>query len=322
MSTPTKIWIVIAAVLVVLGGALFVAVMSANQWDFTKLSTSKLVTNNHQISEDFQNISINSDTAKIVLLPSDDETCRVVCYEHEKETHAVAIRDGTLTVSLVDERKWYDHIGINFGAPKVTVYLPKTEYGQLRIKEDTGDIEIAKDFCFDGIDISASTGDVKNYATAKDAIKIKTSTGDISAEGLTAARLDLSVSTGKVTVRSVNCAGEVKIHVSTGDTTLSDVACGSVTSSGSTGDIFLKNVIVAERLSIKRSTGDVTFEGCDAAELKVETDTGWVKGTLLSDKVFIARTDTGKIDVPASVSGGRCEITTDTGNIKISVETR
>ena len=320
MSTPAKIWIVIATVLVLLGVALFVTVMSANQWDFSRLSTSKLVSNSYSVSEDFYDLSINTDTAHIVLLPSDDETCKVICYEHEKETHAVVVSDGRLSISLTDQRKWYDYIGISFGTPKITVYLPKTVYGQLSIKESTGDIELPKDFTFEGIDVTASTGDVKLEASATGAIKIKTSTGDICAEGLSSASLELSVTTGKATVRSVNCAGEVKIHVSTGDTILSDVACGSVTSSGSTGDVSMKNVVATEDFSIKRTTGDVGFDGCDAAEITVKTDTGSVAGTLLSEKVFITSTDTGRVDVPKSVSGGRCEITTDTGDIKVSVE--
>ena len=58
---------------------------------------------------------------------------------------------------------------------------------------------------------------------------------------------------------------------------------------------------------------------CDAAEIFVETDTGDVKGSLLSEKVFIPKSDTGDIKVPKTVTGGRCEITTDTGDIKIEL---
>ena len=63
----------------------------------------------------------------------------------------------------------------------------------------------------------------------------------------------------------------------------------------------------------------VVLDGCDAAEIFVKTDTGDVTGTLLSEKVFVTTTDTGKVEVPRSVSGGRCEITTDTGDIRISI---
>ena len=78
--------------------------------------------------------------------------------------------------------------------------------------------------------------------------------------------------------------------------------------------------IASENFSVKRSTGNVKFNDCDAAEIYVKTDTGDVTGSLLSDKVFIANSDTGRIDVPKTVTGGRCEIDTDTGDIRITVK--
>ena len=101
---------------------------------------------------------------------------------------------------------------------------------------------------------------------------------------------------------------------------MTDIECKNVISSGNTGDISLKNVNAAEKISIERSTGDVRFDGCDAAEIFVKTDTGDVAGTLLSDKVFIVETDTGSVDVPKTVTGGQCEITTSTGDINISIK--
>jgi hypothetical protein len=44
-----------------------------------------------------------------------------------------------------------------------------------------------------------------------------------------------------------------------------------------------------------------------------------VSGSLLSNKVFTAKTDTGKVSVPNSSNGGKCEITTDTGKIIIEI---
>ena len=81
----------------------------------------------------------------------------------------------------------------------------------------------------------------------------------------------------------------------------------------------MQNVIAAETFSIERSTGNVTFDGCDAAEIWVETDTGDVTGTFLSEKCFLAKTDTGTVAVPKSTAGGKCEVTTDTGDIKLNV---
>lgn len=320
MRKKTKIWLVIATALVVVGCVIFGGVMTMLQWDFTKLSTVKYETNDYEIDENYKNISIVTDTADIVFVPSQNSKSSVVCYEQKNVKHSVTVKDDTLVIAVVDTRKWYEYIGINIGTPKITVYLPNAEYEKLFIKESTGNVEIPNNFRFESMDISTSTGDVKNDASASESIKIKTGTGNIRVENISAEALDLSVSTGEITVCDVICQGDVKIHVSTGKTKLTDVACKNLTSSGNTGDISLKNVIATEKFSLERSTGDVKFDGCDAAEISVKTDTGDVTGTLLSEKVFLAETDTGRVEVPKTATGGRCEITTDTGDIRIKIQ--
>ncbi len=319
MRKRTKAGLIIASCLVLIGCILFGGVMAMLKWDFTKLSTTKYETNEYAINEHYNNLSIVTDTADIMLVPSVSAKSTVVCYEQKNVKHSVTVQNGTLVIEVVDTRRWYEYIGINFGAPKITVSIPQGDYGVLSVKSSTGDVEIPKNFQFESMDISESTGDVTSAASVSELLKIKTNTGDIRVENISAGALDLSVSTGSVTVSGVVCEGDVKIRVSTGKTALTDIPCKNVISDGNTGDISLKNVIATEKFSIERSTGDVTFDGCDAAEIVVETDTGDVRGNLLSDKVFVAETDTGRVDVPKTVSGGRCEITTDTGNIRISI---
>lgn len=301
MSKKTKIWLIIAASLVLVGGIIFTGVMTVLKWDFLKLSTSKYETNNYEIDENYKNISIVTDTADIVFSPSENLKTSVVCYEQKNIKHSVAVKDGTLVIEIVDTRKWYEHIGINFGTPKITVHIPQGEYGALSVKSSTGDVETPKNFKFESIDISASTGDIR-------------------VENISAGSLDLSVSTGKVIASDITSDGDVKVKVSTGHTKLTDIKCKNIISNGSTGDISLKNVIVKETFSIERSTGKVKFKACDANEIFVKTDTGDVKGSLLSQKVFITQTDTGYVDVPKTVNGGKCEIITDTGDVKIDIQ--
>lgn len=318
MGKHTKSWLITAAVLVFVGCIIFAGVMTALNWDFSKLSTGQFESNNYTINEDFKSISINTNTADVVFTATQDETTSVICFEEANLKHAVSVKDGTLVIELIDSRNWYDHIGIISRTPKITVNLPKTQYHMLMIQEETGDIEIAKEFTFEELDISLSTGDVKNYASAS-SVKIKATTGDVHTENISADTLELSVSTGDVTVRSVACAGSLKISVSTGDATLTDVVCSELLSTGSTGDIRLENVTAAESFSLKRTTGDVIFQKCDAGALSVITDTGDVTGSLLSEKIFITESHTGDVDVPKSNTGGTCQISTSTGDIKITV---
>ena len=319
MSKAAKVWLIVAASLVLLGVLLVGGVMMFLIFDFGRFITSECQTNTHEISEEFNSISVNTSTADIAFLVSEDGGRRVVCYEQENLKHSVEVKDGTLFVSLVDTRKWYEHISIYSEDTMVTVYLPKADYAALNVRSSTGDVEIPAGLEFESIYITASTADVKCYASAAGAVKIKTSTGDIFAEGISAGSLDLSVTTGKVKIAAVTCLGDLKLESETGDIELRDISCKNVISEGDTSDISLLNVIAEERFSIETETGDVKFERCDASEIFIETDTGDVTGSFCSDKIFFAQSDTGRIDVPRTTGGGRCEITTDTGDIRLWV---
>ncbi len=292
----TKKWLIAASALVLLGLLLFVLTMCFAGWDFKKLETEKYVTETHEPKEAFENIRIRADIADITFLPSEDGRCRVVCYEREGAGYAVSVKDGTLHISAEKDREW--HIGISFDSDCITVYLPLAEYASLAVENQTGDIIIPSGFRFADMDLSVSTGEVKSEAEAGE-VRIASSTGGICVENTAVGSLDLSSSTGKVTVKNVTCK--------------------SLVSEGSTGDVSLHNVTASEALSVVRSTGDITFRDCDASEIYAKTSTGNIEGNFLTDKTFLAKSDTGSIDVPQATTGGKCELITDTGHIKITV---
>ena len=299
MCNSKKFWLLSSAALVIAGSTIFTATACAIGWDFSKFSTTTLETNTYTLHEDFNNITIDVDTAELTLRPSENEDCKVVCHEDVKQKHSVIVENGTLTIQENDERAWYDYISTGINDISVTVYLPKTQYTALSIETHTGDIEIPNGFTFDSVDIAGSTCDV-----------------DFSA----------------------SVANTLTISVSTGDTTLTDVTCKNFTHDSNTGDLEMKNVLVSEKMHIEKTTGDVEFERCnagelylktdtgdvkfercDAGEIYIKTDTGDVKGSLLSGKKFQADSDTGDVKTPTSTEGGKCEIHSSTGDIRITV---
>lgn len=312
----------ISLLLILVGLVAFVCVMTALDWDFKRLSTVKYETESYEITEPIASISIDTDTSDITFLPSADGKTSVICYEQIHAKHTVSAINGSVEIKLVDTRKWYEHINImNFDTPKITVYVPEEICFALKVDASTGDIEIAREINLDYADITLSTGDVKALASAQKGIKIKASTGDITAENISCSGdVSLEVSTGNINVSNLECTGDIEIKVSTGKATLSDITCQNLTSSGSTGNLYLKNTVAAGFFSIERSTGDVKLDGCDAGEIKIETSTGDVTGTLLSSKIFFAEASTGEVNVPNTTTGGRCEITTSTGDIEISIK--
>lgn len=320
MSKTAKMWIVVAAVLVALGMVLFAGVMAAYDWDFTKLSTITYETNIYQVSGTFDIISIDVNTTEIEFIPTDDEDCSIVCFEAEKVKHSATVQNGTLVINTLDTRKWYDHIGISLGTPKMTVFLPQNEYNSLFIETDTGDITISEDFMFETLEIKGDTSDIKCYASVTNIIEVEVSTGNIEVGNISAGQLNLATTTGGIKISSATVKNNIDIETDTGSVKLTDISCADFIAEGDTGTISLKNVIATEKISIENDVGDIKFEGSDAAEIYFKTSTGDVAGTLLSEKIFITDTSTGRISVPKTTTGGKCEIKTSTGDIEIAIE--
>ena len=296
----TKAWLLIAGAMILAGLLLFGGVMTMLQWDFCKLGTENFETNTYEITDSYADMSVLTKEAFVVFMPSTDGKTKVICYETEKQKHAVSVCDGVLVITQEDTRAWYDHIGLHIAQPKITVYLPKETYGALTVKAGTGGVQLGGDYRFDRVDISVTTG-------------------DIAVKDLTLGDLTLSVSTGDITVWRVECTGDAKVTSSTGNMDLKSLQCKNLTSEGTTGKITMEQVLAAEKMTLIRSTGDISLEKCDAAEISIKTSTGNVSGSLMTDKVFQVKTSTGRVSVPQTTGDGLCVITTDTGNISIVV---
>ncbi len=301
MSKTIKKWLITAASLTALGFIILIGAMAALDFDFSKISTLKYETNTYEVNGDFDKISIDVNITDIVFAQSDDESCQVVCFEAEKVKHSVRCTNGTLTIGVTDNRKWYDHFGISFSSPKMTIYLPKSEYASLLIDTDTSDINIPKSFSFNELEIESDTGNVDCMANVSDSIEIESDTGDIG-------------------ISSVSSKCDIDIKTDTGSIKLTDVNCTNFSAESDTGNISLVNVIAEDGIYVESDTGNVKLKNSDASKLSIETDTGDVTGTLLSEKIFIAKSSTGRVKVPDTESGGKCEIRTATGNIKIDIQ--
>jgi DUF4097 and DUF4098 domain-containing protein YvlB len=307
----------ISLILILVGVLIFVIALAAVGFDFKNLDGKKYQTNTYEINEDFNAVCVNVNTTDVTFALSEDGVCRVVCYEEQKFPHTASVQNGTLNVAAA-ERQWYNDI-LNFKHASVTVYLPKSEYTSLAINTDTGDVQIPDNLIFESIDISGSTGDVKCYASVSASVRIYVSTANVFFERASAGAVDISVSTGDIVLSGVSSEGDVKLRYSTGYVYMTDVYCKNLVSDGSTGDMTMKNVIASGNFSLTSSTGNVTFERCDAAEIFVNVSTGDVTGSLLSEKIFMAKASTGDINVPETTSGGRCKIETSTGDIHIVI---
>ena len=305
--------IIIGASLLLVGGAIIaVGAISTHN--------SKIIDTTVEVNDSFENIDINLTIEDITFKPATDGQVKVVFHERENWPHTAVVSDNTLKIDYEDNMKWYEKI-FNWDWRKLSadVYLPANTYGNLKIKNHTGDVSIPSDYTFASVDSSLSTGDFYMAGKVTGDIKGRCSTGSFKYSGETANSIDVKTSTGSIQLKNTTVAGKLKASSDTGSITLQSMKADELDAHSDTGSVKIEQTVVTNHMEISTSTGGVRFFESDAGSIKVKTSTGSVKGSLLTKKIFYARSSTGHISVPKYTEGGLCEISTSTGSIEITV---
>lgn len=316
-----KKWFIAAAVLLFFGIGIIIGVTVAVDNDYTKLNTSEVKENTVEITDEFLDISVESGVGDVVFALSDDEKCKLNYRQRSGFDYSAEVSDNTLVIKENDKRVWYDRIDFSFSTEpvRITVCLPRKQYGNLTVCADSADVSVPDGFCFDKIVIKDNSGDVVCKASAAESVRAETDSGDINVSDITADELVLSTFSGDIEISGVKCTA-CSVSTDSGETEFSSVDCSNLSAESSAGDITMKSVIASGKIAVNSLYGNIEFNESDAGEISVKTDCGNVSGTLLSEKVFLTHTYSGNISVPGSVSGGKCEINTLDGNIEISVK--
>ena len=299
---------------------------------------STLITTQETITGDFSSIDLNICWADITFYPSEDGSCYYKAVTHDNVFCASKVENGTLKIGQDDNRKWYQHIGINWAKTYLDLYLPKDTYEQLTIRADTSDVTISDAFTFHNADIQASTGDLDIACQVKELLELACSTGRIKLQNTSPKEIKATVTTGDVTMENISCetlavqsstghcqltnvqaTTALSVASSTGCKQLKGVSCGSLFLKATTGATKLTNVIATGNATLSSGTGDWEFDRFDAANITITATTGDVEGSLLTEKIFFTDTSTGDVDVPRTNNGGNCTITTTTGDIEIHI---
>lgn len=317
MNKAKKVWLIAAACLVTAGLLAFGGAMVALGMEFAGLSTVDYVTNTYKLQGDFENINITAAEADVVLVWANDGVCRVVSKEWEKVTYSASMNNRTLNVEVHDSRAWYDYIGIFLEEPTVTVYLPRNSYDTCRITASTGDVSVPRNLSFRDLEIVASTGEVDCLGGA-DNLNVQSRTGDIFVKECESKELRVTAGTGDVEICETKL-GTAWVETTTGDIDLTQITASNCDTKSSTGEVCLENVTALGDLHVETGTGDIELKQCDAGDLELRTSTGDVTASLLSPKLFTAKSSTGRIRVPASAPGEECRITTETGDISVTI---
>ncbi len=297
MKKKTKIALIVAGALVVAGCALAATALALGGWFDTQNPQS--VT--HTVDKAIAGIEVTAGAADVTIRLSDTGACYAVCDEDDRITYSLAVEGNTLYLREIDERRWYEQIGIYIGRRTVTLYLPAGVYEQFRVETQSGDVVVGDiGLSFAAVYLESSSGDI-NYTTSE------------------TKALEATTSSGKISLAD-HTANSVTAKTSSGGIELSYVRADTVTTTATSGDTHFYRVTVSDSITANSSSGNITLTASDAHDLTMSASSGNITGTLQTGKDFDAKSGSGSIRLPDSVEGsGKCMVITQSGDIRLAV---
>lgn len=316
----TKIAIVVSIFLVVIGTITAIAGLFALGFDMTRLSNLAPVTHTYVLDGEIKNISVEAVETSVKILPSEDEKAKVVSRESDKIYHRVNLTEETLSINRIDERKWYEFIGIIVDNDmELEIYLPKRDYENLYINSVSGNIFIPKDFTFEEAEIKTVSGDTEFVAKVKKEFNVETVSGMVNVGNVASNELYISSISGRIDLKSIESEHSIGVKTVSGYISMEDISAKKITAESMSGRIAFDNVVAFDEIYAESISGSINLNKSDASTLKLKSTSGNIIGNLLSEKIFVADTVSGNITLPEVQKGGRCEVKTISGNIQISI---
>ena len=246
-------------------------------------------------------INIESINNRVEFRITEEDEWRVECRDQEKVYHTVELVDGVLTIKEIDERRWYEWIGIftQLRPTTIIVYLPAGSYDTLDIRSTSSDIVVPEGFTFSDVTLHNTSGDISFASAATGAMSVKNTSGDIRITGGVNGNLNVTNGSGCIEIKDATPLA-AKIQ-------------------NTSGIICLQNVVCQEACEIKNTSSRIELERCDAASFDIQNTSGDIRGSILSGKMFDCHATSGSVRVPDNAAGGTFKAKTTSGSIKITI---
>lgn len=310
-----------AVVLITTGFLVSFCALASADFNFKEFSNVNYVTNTYEITEPFTDISVSTSDLDINLIPSKDSSCKIICKETDKALHNVDVVNNTLTIEENNSLEWFEYIRIGFywENTQIDIYLPENEYNNLKLNCSSGEINVHDSFGFDNAEVYVSSGDINFSGDVKNELSASASSGNITLGNLSADTVNASVSSGDIRCRNFSNISKIEASATSGDLTFENCESDYFRLETTSGETELSRCTAGYEMHIESTSGEIELDRCDAQTLELESTSGDISGTLLTEKIFEAGTNSGEIDVPDTVSGGKCEVNTTSGDIEFEV---
>ncbi len=251
-----------------------------------------------EILENFDNIIINEVDAKVKILPSESNSCKIKFKNSKIITRSYSIENGTLTFTAEESGNFWDHIGIFFDSPVTEIYLPKEKYDKIHIETVSGNIETTTKLVANSFHTITTSGYIHIYNLYADSFSAKSTSGEIEL--------------GKSVIRYSVINGTSGGFYASG-CNFSILHCDMIS-----GYVLLSNSKTEGSNVISVVSGNITFDNYESGYIKAETVSGDINGTFSKPMDIYVESTSGNVNIHSrDPKGPSCNLSTVSGNIII-----
>lgn len=338
--TFIKIFVILGAILLVAGVAVFVGGMTAGGWDFSILNTVRYTQKSYDAEGAVTSVHIEYSNAAIAVEYSETAETVHIDYpvrlnERDEESAQIEITEEGGTLAVIEHVDWEKNLfQWSLGnSPAVRVVLPAGQNIALDLYTQNGSISLNADGeALPSLDLHSNNGSISasGALTVAEDATFSTSNGSVEVSGVSAAG-DLTLRTSNGSVRAENISADsLEARSSNGSLRLADIAAAdSLTAKTAHGSVELFGDITAKMLTVSTSAGDIAMHDgmIDAQEIAMMTELGSIEAEgsafagAQSDYTVLVSTGLGESNVSDSVGGNRkLTLSTGTGDIRVYFE--
>lgn len=303
MAKTRKILLIVLSC--ILGIVIVVGVFGAIiGFNFKDIGGGKVEKETTNIIGSYKNIEVSEVAGSVEIVNLKSGSSRVETYKKGKlyvDTIGSPDKE-TLTIKLVDERKWYEKLFTNDGALKTTVYLSSSELDTIKVKTVSGAISVLGDFDVDIVKLSSTSGSIKCETTANDSMLVSSTSGDVTIKGVGGDSVSAKTTSGAIT--------------------LDRITAKTLNAESVSGRIEILNSDVVNKLVAKTTSGKIDFNYADAKEMFFYSDSGSISGKVIKSKKIATNTTSGKVTITDECKyekGELLALTTTSGRITVEM---
>lgn len=215
-----------------------------------------------EISEGY-NVSIELINEDVRFETTDEEKISVTYNGHRDfEDYKVAFENNTFYLTSPKRSGIFNFRG-DRGDHGFVVQLPKIKVGDFKIKEISGDIDLANVQAKSFI-LETTNGDSELQNFKVEEFKTHTVNGDVDIEGLVANAATISQVSGDFSMKNVKVDGDISVNTVSGDVEIENVSCKEFALRSVSGDVEAQE-FYPESIILNSVSGDVDIVNSDAS---------------------------------------------------------